>query len=877
MDSTPFNTPDDILHPLENPSLAPLQAVRSWINWKPEAGANGKTLKIPSDGSNRINPHILNNHRSYQEVMQRRSEVLGVGFVTTFTDDFVCIDIDGCVDEHGVLNARALDMLERFRTYAEYSPSRRGLHLWFSVRNKKSPEMQALLANKRIAGVEVYGYKQFITVTNDPIPGTISSVNNCTEALLELWSDNRVQYVERTGEALDWHAQPVTLKSSEEVLASVYAGSNGERFRVLHETGDAALAEFALNDQGQPDQSQAEAFYIHNALEHADEDPRMALDLYMSSALLRDKSSDARGNQSYAEYSITRILARRLAQQNTAGAVAVGGLAEWPDAPAELTTQDRTFATVPHLEPAELLPEVLATYVSDEAERLNVYPEAIAVSLIAALGITVGCQIAVKPKAKDEWLEYPNLWGFVAAPPGSRKSEAIRSGFAGLRSLALLEEQRYASLKSQYAREKEQHREQKAKLTKDIAALESKREKPAKTGSAPQALGEGDAPDDDQRLAELKAALEGLVEPQPPIERRLYTQDATPEALLELAADNPNGILVLRDELDGIYANLGKSGRENERSIFLEGWDAKSAYRTDRITRDAKPVQRLALSVFGGTQPGVLKAHVSSAYGYGKSADGFMQRFQLAVINDNAPPYRLVDQEPNECAQQRLTHIFHVLHEGNVQRFGAQSDARGNQTLRFSSEAQSVFLTWLESNAHHVESLNAEGDEALASHFAKYPKLVAGLALLFHLCELVTQLPRMEGIRFVDDGDISALSAFRLQGISLNALGFALRWGEFLAQHARAIYAVHAGGTESRGLALKLVEWFDTGKLTSGITLRDLRRKLGRVNTTALNDALEELAEKGWLRVQAERKPHGRPTVKIVLHPEFERFARRRG
>lgn len=85
----------------------------------------------------------------------------GVGFVFN-GDGIVGVDLDKCIDEGGEIETWAAEVVRRFATYAERSPSGRGLHLF--VRGDL-PEGVGRVNNE--AGVEMYGKGRFFTVTGD--------------------------------------------------------------------------------------------------------------------------------------------------------------------------------------------------------------------------------------------------------------------------------------------------------------------------------------------------------------------------------------------------------------------------------------------------------------------------------------------------------------------------------------------------------------------------------------------------------------------------------------------------------------------------------------------------------------------------------------
>ncbi len=105
-----------------------------------------------------------------------------------------------------------------------------------------------------------------------------------------------------------------------------------------------------------------------------------------------------------------------------AGTCAAGS-PPWPD-PKPL---EDVLPSVERFEP-ELLPDALRPWVMDVVERTQAPVEYVAVSAMVALGAALGRKIAVRPKLRDDWHEFPNLWGAVIGPPSWMKSPAIEEG-----------------------------------------------------------------------------------------------------------------------------------------------------------------------------------------------------------------------------------------------------------------------------------------------------------------------------------------------------------------------------------------------------------------------------------------------------------------
>ncbi|WP_436715067.1 phage/plasmid primase, P4 family [Roseiconus lacunae] len=90
-------------------------------------------------------------------------------------DDIVGVDLDDCIDSDGQLSDTARLIIDRFNTYAEYSPSGNGVKLFCrgtKPRGKCKRE-----------GFECYDRNRFFTVTGKMVKGCPSKLSECDEAL----------------------------------------------------------------------------------------------------------------------------------------------------------------------------------------------------------------------------------------------------------------------------------------------------------------------------------------------------------------------------------------------------------------------------------------------------------------------------------------------------------------------------------------------------------------------------------------------------------------------------------------------------------------------------------------------------------------------
>ncbi|CAB5217760.1 DNA primase/polymerase, bifunctional, N-terminal [uncultured Caudovirales phage] len=87
----------------------------------------------------------------------------GLGFVLN-GDGIICIDIDHCFDNLGVLQPWARRFLNRLpNTYVERSPSGNGLHVWGKANLPFGGKHVDMVGGR----LEVYGNSRYLTMTGD--------------------------------------------------------------------------------------------------------------------------------------------------------------------------------------------------------------------------------------------------------------------------------------------------------------------------------------------------------------------------------------------------------------------------------------------------------------------------------------------------------------------------------------------------------------------------------------------------------------------------------------------------------------------------------------------------------------------------------------
>ena len=134
----------------------------------------------------------------------------------------------------------------------------------------------------------------------------------------------------------------------------------------------------------------------------------------------------------------------------------------------------------------------------------------------------------------------------------------------------------------------------------------------------------------DSDMLDAVNAMASLEEPQEPQRRRFKTNDSTVAKLGEMLANNPQGLLVFRDEIMGLLNSWEIPGHESDRAFYLEGWNGISSYLIDRIGRGSLTIPNHCLSIFGGIQPDLLQRYLATI-AHSADNDGRIQRFQVLV------------------------------------------------------------------------------------------------------------------------------------------------------------------------------------------------------------------------------------------------------
>ena len=126
---------------------ASLRSTPQWVAWRyiTRDGKQTKAPVSPHDGSlaDSTSGKTWGTFEQALAACKRDSSFAGVGFVFTADDPYCGVDLDNSIDADGNIKPWALDLLAKLDSYAEISPSRRGLKVFIKANKPGKPKHAA--------------------------------------------------------------------------------------------------------------------------------------------------------------------------------------------------------------------------------------------------------------------------------------------------------------------------------------------------------------------------------------------------------------------------------------------------------------------------------------------------------------------------------------------------------------------------------------------------------------------------------------------------------------------------------------------------------------------------------------------------------------
>jgi replicative DNA helicase len=479
--------------------------------------------------------------------------------------------------------------------------------------------------------------------------------------------------------------------------------------------------------------------------------------------------------------------------------------------------------------PVSALPASVQEWVAAVAEESQTPPD---LPALAALGVLSAAGMGPAIDYSDWTEESIALYVLVAMPSGDRKSAVLR-----------IAKEPLTQLQSELRKAAEPaFLEQKTR--RDVLDVRIKKlTKTAGESSTPEV-----AEDAQRELVDARREYDEIGEP---VRKRLYADDATPEALSGLLAQHGKMAVLAAESafIDNLLGRYGEGGSPNLHLVC--GAYTGDQTMIDRRGRDTENIDRPLLTICLTVQPHVLEALVAHKTA---RSQGLVARFAYVVPETNlgrrtvdAPRIPVRAREGWAATVRRVADAVFADNAATNHEIGISVDivgTFGGLEMRLSSGAAELLRTL----RREIEPRLAEvgGDlNVIADWVSRHPGRIARIAALLHLTEHSASRP-----------------------INETTMRDALRIGEYLLAHARA--ALTGPGSESR----RALNWL-AGRGEPTVTVRDLHRGLFRGHGPTENAAAVAVAlvNLGALRPAAgsdEPRGRGRPPSPVYeVHPDL--------
>jgi hypothetical protein len=329
--------------------------------------------------------------------------------------------------------------------------------------------------------------------------------------------------------------------------------------------------------------------------------------------------------------------------------------------------------------------------------------------------------------------------------------------------------------------------------------------------------------------------------PEPFVVPRLHISNSTIEKIAVLLQARPQGVVLICDELAGLFLNLARYSGGTDREFWLEAWNGKR-YVVERMGRSAVDIDHLLVGMTGGFQPDKL------ARSFEGDADGIYARVCFSW--------------PSEAGYQKLTNTVEEIEpefENTLIRLiDLATFAEGRLIIRhvaLTAEAITAFEQFREFVYLKKSGLDGREREWWAKTPAHVLRLAGTLAYLDWAREAASKTsanPEPSGIE----------ARFVVGAVKLVT--------DYFGPHAQAALR-QIGLTERHTKARKVLRWLRAERTPdSEVSIEDIRvGALGRtVDAEGTVELIDTLLRAGWFRkAQTQKTCRGRPARRWQINP----------
>ena len=467
--------------------------------------------------------------------------------------------------------------------------------------------------------------------------------------------------------------------------------------------------------------------------------------------------------------------------------------------------------------PIDTLSMEWQVWVKRAAHGAGVTPAHVVVPLVGIASSLIGTARVVM--ASRSWAQPMTNWTAIVGSSGTGKTPGID---ATKRALSQIERDRKS--KTAELRRKHEGRVETAKAARAEWKKEVKKAAKGQVVSLEEYR---------NKVASEPVMPAEAMDPGPFVAPRLYVSNVTIERLAVLLQARPQGLLMLSDELAGLFLNMSRYSGGQDNEFWLEAWNG-SSYTVERMGRPPIAVDHLLVGIVGGLQPDKL------ARSFRGDLDGMYARVLFAWPGD--APYRPLSNDVTEVEPEIVNALSRIidLKCGEEDRFTPRR-------ISLSTEAAEAFEWFRQFQHHSKDALDGRERE----WWAKSPAHV--LRVAGTLCYLAWAMAGGSEPERIDVEYVEA--AVRLVR-------------EYFWPHTRAALR-QIGLNERHTHARRLLRWIRAHNKME-ISLKDARRDaLNQIlDADQTQNVLDNLVKAGWLH-ETTNPTAGRTIRRWAVNPKL--------
>ena len=313
---------------------------RQWVCWKLFDNGKAKPAKIPYDPKTgqtaKANDSSTWGTFAQACMVAKDGKYDGIGFEFSKEDPFTGIDLDHCVN-NGVIESWAQKIIDQLNSYAEYSPSGTGIHIYAE---SAKPESGCKKGN-----IEIYTKGRFLTITGKKLDNAPNCVEKRYAEITKFHSEVFGNHSDKPISKPDSETATKLSLSDADLINKAMSAKDGAKFKALWNGDTSGYS----NDDSAADMALCGMLAFWTGKNHE----RIDL-LFRQSGLMRDKWNERRGEQTYGDITISRAIE---------GCKDVyTGKREKKGKVITMNRQATSAETIPEIEPDELLDEANRQY-----------------------------------------------------------------------------------------------------------------------------------------------------------------------------------------------------------------------------------------------------------------------------------------------------------------------------------------------------------------------------------------------------------------------------------------------------------------------------------------------------------------------------------